>query len=284
MPLEGFLLKPVLNLLPKLSDQTDPSAVSGAKIPERLRTATCLEDVQVEDVSLQDECRLFVHKDPRSPAADRFRYLRLRLREPWETAKLKTVLISSALPHDGKTTVALNLASSLCEHGRKRVLLIEADLHRPCLTSLLGLKQGPGLTECLESDTNPMPFIRRLRPLGWYLMTAGGRRDNPTELIQSGVVLDLLAKLNAHFDWILIDSPPVIPVTDALSLTKEVDAFLMVVRAGSTPRDLVQRSVSLLGRKKLLAIVLNGLDAVNKMYAKYGYYESTLPDAPQSKT
>jgi len=223
---------------------------------------------------MQPECRLVVHTDPRSPAADRFRYLRIRLREPWQTGKLKSVLITSALPRDGKSTVALNLASALCEHGRKKVLLIEADLHRPNLTSQLGLKGGPGLVECLGTGVNPMPFIRRLQPLGWYLLAAGGECVNPTELLQSGALPDLLSTLSGNFDWILIDSPPVIPVTDALSVARDVDAILMVVRAGSTPRDLVQRAVTLLGRKKLLAVVLNGLEGLDRIYSNYGYYDN----------
>jgi protein-tyrosine kinase len=265
-----------VNLFPKLSDRSiDPSP--GVK-NLGLTDAAGLETVRVADVNLQERCRLVVHTDPRGPGADRFRYLRIRLRDPWETGKLKTVLIASALPQDGKSTVALNLASSLCEHGRKRVLLIEADLHRPCLESLLGLESERGLVECMVSGENPMPFIRRLQPLGWYLLGAGGNCHNPTELLQSGAFSELLSKLAPHFDWILVDSPPVIPVTDALSVAREVDAILMVVRAGSTPRHAVERSLSLLGRKKLLAVVLNGIEGLNKLYSKYGYYRNDSTD------
>ena len=263
-----------LTLFPKLSDsKAEPSLSDAGKLSQRPGDVTDLGEARVEDVNIQEACRLVVYTEPRGPVADRFRYLRIRLREPWETGKLKTVLITSALPHDGKSTVALNLASSLCEHGRKRVLLIEADLHRPCLTSLLGLKEGPGLVECLASDMSPMPFIRRLQPLGWYLLAAGGECANPTELLQSGALPGLLDRLSPHFDWILIDSPPVIPVTDALSLARDSDAILMVVRAGSTPRDAVQRSLAQLGRKKLLAVILNGLDALSDIYSKYGYHD-----------
>ena len=159
---------------------------------------------------------MVVYTEPRGPAAERFRYLRIRLREPWETGKLKTVLITSALPQDGKSTIALNLASSLSEHGKKKVLLIEGDLHRPSLSLQLGLTPGPGLAECLETDVNPIPLIRRLEPLGWYLLKAGGKCINPTELLQSGTLPGVIARLTPHFDWILLDSPPVIPVTDAL--------------------------------------------------------------------
>jgi capsular exopolysaccharide synthesis family protein len=262
-----------LTLFPKSDDRKAESSTMGGEVSQGANGVPDLGTVRVEDVNIQKECRLVVHTDPRSPGADRFRYLRIRLREPWEAGKLKSVLITSALPKDGKSTVAINLASALSEHGKKRVLLIEADLHRPTLASLLGLKAGPGLVECLGADVNPLPFVRRLQPLGWYLMTAGGKCPNPTEILQSGALPDLLSRLSPHFDWILIDSPPVIPITDALSVARDVDAILMVVRAGSTPRDLVQRALALLGRKKLVAVVLNGLEGLNKMYSRYGYYD-----------
>jgi capsular exopolysaccharide synthesis family protein len=262
-----------LTLFPKSDDRKADSSTIGGEVSQGANGVPDLGTVRVEDVNIQKECRLVVYTDPRSPGADRFRYLRIRLREPWEAGKLKTVLITSALPKDGKSTVAINLASALSEHGKKRVLLIEADLHRPTLASMLGLKAGPGLAECLGSDVNPLPFIRRLQPLGWYLMTAGGKCTNPTEILTSGALPDLLSRLSPHFDWILIDSPPVIPITDALSVARDVDAILMVVRAGSTPRDLVQRALALLGRKKLVAVVLNGLEGLNKMYSRYGYYD-----------
>lgn len=269
-----------VNLFPKLVDRTiDPSG--GAKNLD-LTGAAGLETVRVADVKLQQRSRLVVHTDPRGPSADRFRYLRMRLRDPWEAGKLRTVLITSASPRDGKSTVALNLASSLCEHGGKRVLLIEADLHRPCLESLLGLENEHGLVECLETGENPMPFIRRLQPLGWCLLAAGGDCHNPRELLQSGAFSELLNKLAPHFDWILVDSPPVIPVMDALSVAREVDAILMVVRAGSTPRHAVEQSLSLLGRKKLLAVVLNGIEGLNKLHSKYGYYRNGLTDGGPS--
>jgi protein-tyrosine kinase len=269
-----------VSLFPKPTDQMGAPAKSAeGKTTKGPEHATGLETVREEEVNIHKECRLVVYTDPRSPAADRFRYFRIRLREPWEAGKVKTVLITSALPRDGKSTVAINLASALCEHGKKRVLLIEADLHRPTLASLLGLDAGPGLAECLTTGVNPVPFLRRLQPLGWYVLTAGGACVNPTELLHSGVLQDLISSLSPHFDWILIDSPPVIPITDALSVAREVDAILMVVRAGSTPRDLVQRSVALLGRKKLLAVVLNGLESVNRMYSEYGYYDNQSSNA-----
>ena len=270
-----------VNLFPKPGDDTEDFS-TGAEALKESTDVIALKTAAVEDVDIQKGCRLVVHTDPRGPAAERFRYLRIRLRDPWETGKLKTVLITSALPKDGKSTVALNVATSLSEHGKKRVLLIEADLHRPSLAMQLGLKPGPGLVECLGADVNPIPFIRRLEPLGWYLLKAGGKCINPTELLQSGKLPDLLGRLSPHFDWILLDSPPVIPVTDALAMAREVDAILMVVRAGFTPREAVQRSLAQLGRRKLLAVVLNAIEGLNQKYSQYGYYNNPLPEGGET--
>ncbi len=266
-----------MKLIPTPDDDTDPFSSADAQTGDESSDVIAINAAPVEEVDIQKGCRLVVHTDPRGPAAERFRYLRIRLRDPWEAGKLKTILITSALPRDGKSTVALNLASSLCEHGKKRVLLIEGDLHRPSLSLQLGLDPGPGLVECLGPAVNPIPFIRRLEPLGWYLLKAGGDCLNPTELLQSGALPDLLARLSPHFDWILLDSPPVIPVTDALAMAREVDAILMVVRAGSTPREAVQRSLAQLGRRKLLAVVLNAIEGLNHKYSQYGYYDEPSP-------
>ncbi len=264
----------IVNLFPKPEDDIDPFSSLDPEPGDESTEIVALNAAPIEDVDIQKGCRLVVHTEPRGPAAERFRYLRIRLRDPWESGKLKTVLVTSALPQDGKSTIALNLASSLCEHGKKKVLLIEGDLHRPSLALQLGLEPGPGLVECLGTDTDPIPLIRRLEPLGWYLLKAGGKCINPTELLQSGMLPALLAKLTPHFDWILLDSPPVIPVTDALAMAREVDAVLMVVRAGSTPREAVQRSLAQLGRRKLLAVVLNAIEGLNLVYSKYGYYNN----------
>ena len=266
-----------MKLFPEPSDGVEPASADISESVESTE-AIALSEVAPEEVDIQKGCRLVAYTEPRGPAAERFRYLRIRLREPWETGKLKTVLVTSALPQDGKSTIALNLASSLCEHGRKRVLLIEGDLHRPSLALQLGLKPGPGLSECLEEGLDPIPFIRRLEPLGWYLLKAGGKHINPTELLQSGTLPGLLARLSPHFDWILLDSPPVLPVTDAVAMAREVDAVLMVVRAGSTPRDAVQLSLAQLGRRKLVAVVLNAIEASRHGYSDYGYYSDAAND------
>ena len=149
-----------------------------------------LPAVPVESAEILPETRLVFHTDPRSPSADRYRLLRMRLRELGKAGKLKTLLITSPLPHDGKSTVCLNLATALAEGGRKNVLLIEADLHQPGLTGKLGLKTWTGLAECLEGTADPRSAIRQIDPLNWCLLPAGGLLANASELLQTAALAE----------------------------------------------------------------------------------------------
>jgi len=232
-----------------------------------------LRHVQFDEVQINSETRLVFHTDPSSPAADRFRFLRMRLRTLKGLGKLKSLLITSALPQDGKSTMALNLATAMAEGGKHSVLVIEADLYHPSLSQRLGLSARAGLAECLESEIDPLSLLRRLEPLHWFVLQAGTPKGNPTELLHSESLPRLLQRLAPYFDWILIDSPPVAPLTDALLISQHIDASLMVVRADYTPRESVEEALKLLGPKKVLGILFNGVDGLNQKYSKYyGYY------------
>jgi capsular exopolysaccharide synthesis family protein len=250
-----------------------PSAPVGTT-PEIVARVAELQGVPIVQADIQPSCRAVFHTDPHTLGSDRFRLLRIHLRAHWNAGKLKTLLITSPLPHDGKTTIAINLATALSEQGMLRVLLVEADLHRPSLTVQLGLNAWNGLTDCLDGGLNAMSGIRRLEPLGWYLLPAGEPRQNPTELLQSAAFQDLLEKMLPHFDWILIDSPPVIPLTDAITLRQHTDATLLVVRAGKTPQDNIEEAIRLVGKPNILGIVLNCVGGLDHIYSRYGYYRS----------
>jgi capsular exopolysaccharide synthesis family protein len=230
-------------------------------------------DFPVEEAQLRPESRLAYHDDPRSPAADRFRLLRMRLRTHWKEGRLKKLLITSPLSHDGKSTVVLNLAAALAERGKRTVLVVEADLHKSSLENFLGVRPSIGLTECLVDDgTPPLSAIRRIDPLGCYLLSAGEPRKNATELLQTPAFGNIMQRLAPCFDWILVDSPPVIPLTDALSLQQHSDASLLIVRAGRTPREAVDQTIALLGKKNIVGVVLNGVEAHDHLYYHYHSY------------
>lgn len=249
------------------------AALRGKTMVDAAETALDLRGVRVEEVQIPVSSRITFHTDPQSAAADRFRFLRMRLRPLWETGKLRSVLITSPLPGDGKSTIALNLATALAEAGKRSVLLVDGDFYHPTLASALGLPNDHGFAACLEDDLDPRSAIRRIEPLGWYLMPAGKPAGNPAELLQSGAVAQVLQQISPCFDWILFDSPPVVPLVDALALSRHTDASLLVVRADKTPCEAVQEALTLLGPKQALGLVLNGAAGLDRVYSKYyGYY------------
>ncbi len=250
-----------------------PPQTQNGEHPQPAEQVFQLRNVAVDEVLLNPKARLVFQTDPSSPAADRFRFMRMRLRAFNALGKLKSLLITSALPQDGKSTIALNLATVMAEGGKHSVLLIEADLYHPSLSDSLGLPARAGLAECLEGGMDPVSLLRRLEPLHWYLLPAGLSKGNPTELLHSDSLPRVLQRLAPYFDWILIDSPPVAPLTDALLISQHVDASLVVVRADHTPREAVEQALKLLGPKKVLGILFNGVEGLNQMYSKYyGYY------------
>jgi protein-tyrosine kinase len=232
------------------------------------------EHVRSEKIRAERLGRIVVHSDPTSTAADRFRLLRMRLRNHWTAGKLKTLLVTSPLPGDGKTTVALNLATVLMEEQGRRVVLIDADLHRGSLDQQLGLLPQAGLTECLQQQLSPLSAIRRVEPFGWHFLSSGKLRSkNPTEVLQPLELANLLKQLSPHFDWIVVDSPPVLPLSDAVTLTQHLDGTLLVARAGITPAKAVDDAIGLLGKKHIVGLVLNGIEKRDQPYSSsYHYY------------
>jgi capsular exopolysaccharide synthesis family protein len=196
----------------------------------------------------------------------------MRLHELKSNAKRQTVVITSAKPKDGKSTVAMNLATVLAEKGQHSVLLLEADLHCPIIAATLGVPAAPGLADCLQGSVNPLSAVRRLEPLGWYLLQAGERPSNPTELLQTAPVGAVLEKLSTHFEWILIDTPPLAPLSDAVSLSRHADVSLLVVRADHTPLESVDEALALLRPGRVAGIVLNAAEDLNQLYSRYERY------------
>ena len=226
-------------------------------------------EVPTERVEIHAESRIVVHADPHGPGGERFRVLKSYLKELQAEGALKNLLITSASPHDGKSTVAINLATALAEKGKYKVLLLEADLHCPSLCALLRLKFWPGLNQCLQSAVDPMSSIRRIEPLAIYLLPAGGQVASPLELIQSDRYVQLTTSLATHFDWIVIDAPPAVPVADVLALKKSADATLLVVRAGQTTGEAVGEAMKQFAKHPVLGIILNCAEKLEGLYAKY---------------
>jgi capsular exopolysaccharide synthesis family protein len=231
----------------------------------------CLDNVEATEFKVTPESRLVVIEKPRSLAADQFRLLRLRLRELWMVDNLKTLLLTSALPGEGKTTTALNLAISLSERGKHKVILLEGDFRKPSLTKELGLQTWPALVDCLHGEISLASAIRRVDPLDIYLIPSGDPVVNAPDLIGSEKFSKIIDELRAIADWVIIDAPPALPIPDVVALRKKADKCLWVLRSGSTPREMVDEAIRQLGREFVIGMVLNQVDGLEASY--YHYYE-----------
>ena len=254
-------------------DKDNVSSAPVAELPEEWEKPDLYLPVATETSVVPEESRVVVHNDPRSPAADRFRWAGMRLKSIQAARGLKTVLITSPLPGDGKSTVALNLATVLTDKGKDPVLLLEADTYRPTLVKKLGLSPWPGLYGCYRGKSDPRLAIRRIDPLGFYLLPAGQAEGDDDLLFQSNFVPQLIGDLHSSsFSWILIDSPPTTPIAEILALKAHADGTLLVARAGHTPREAIQETTRNLGRDHILGILLNAVEGLDRIYSKYYGY------------
>jgi polysaccharide biosynthesis transport protein len=265
------------------SSLNDQTSAGPERFFEVLEKHDDLALMPAERVQIRPESRLVAWENPRSLWADRFRIIRMHLQKLQASGKLKTLLLTSPSPQDGKSTVALNLATILVGKENAKVLLLEADLRCPSLTARLGLKPWSGLSECLESDKDPVRSLRRIDPLGFFLLPAGIPARDPTELLQSDRLSQVLKILSARFDFVLIDCPPTSPVADALALRSRADASLLVVRAAKTARESIEESIQQLGKSHILGIILNRVTGLEKEYSDYyrKYYSRSLSTSPQ---
>jgi len=223
---------------------------------------------EVAAPSLPDSCRrVHWHEDParlvflnakgHPEAAEQLRTLRSRLYLARETRPLKSVLVTSAMPGEGKTFVCTNLAYAFARQTDRRVLLVDADLRAPAVHSLLGAPAEPGLASYLQGGVSVEKILQRGPHENFYFIPAGNPPVNPAELVAGGKLKALIAKLAPLFDWILLDSPAAGPVSDALRIAEWIDGVLLVVQGGKTPYDVAQSVTRELRQKRLLGVVLN---------------------------
>ncbi len=210
--------------------------------------------------------------DPAAPPAvrEQFRTLRSRLYQVRDKQPLRSILVTSSLPGEGKTFVANNLAHALARQQNCRVLLIDADLRRPDLHRGFGAPSSPGLAEYLKGEAPEMMVIQRGLPEYLCFIPGGSKLENPAELLANGRLKCLLQTIGPVFDWVILDSPPTLPVSDALMLAELCDGVLTVIRAAQTGFDSAQKSCQQLREKNLLGVALNCSDDA----AAYGSYYS----------
>jgi protein-tyrosine kinase len=202
-------------------------------------------------------------------AAEQFRTLRSRLYQYRMSQPLKTLLITSAISGEGKTFVGTNLGHAIARQSERRVLLIDADLRQSQMHVSLGAQSSPGLTDYLRGAIGEMGVIQ-YSPENNLCFIAGGKEvPNPSELLFNGRLAILLERITPLFEWIILDSPPSVPVADASVLAEHCDGLVVVVRAHTTPIAVAQKGVQELQGKKVVGVVLNGVEENALAYGSY---------------
>jgi len=240
---------------------SSPSAVATELLQTVEREESDSVTNQVEDshglvVSPSTNDRLICLTAKDSLAAEKFRFLAVRLRQFQQIRPLKKVLITSSIPEEGKSMVAANLAITLARKQNLKVLLLEGDLRRPTLPRQFGIGKLTGLSEWLQSELQPIS-IYHIEGAGLWFLPAGKPPSNPLELMQSKKLPELMDQLAAQFDWIIIDSPPVLPLADTSLWMRLSDGILLVTREGVTEKRQLQRCLETVEKPKLLGALLN---------------------------
>ena len=216
---------------------------------------------------------LFMNGDEGARGTEEFRTLRSRLYHLREKMPLKKILVTSALPREGKSFTSSNLAQVMVRQHGRRALLIDADLRAPRLHLMLGTASDPGLADYLQGRNDEFSIMQRGPLEGLFFIPSGTGAADPAELVGNGRLKLLLQRVEPLFDWIIIDSPPAVPVSDASVLGKVCDGVLMVVRSNSTPSDIARKACQQFPDQELVGVVLNGTRDDASPYARY-YYES----------
>ena len=235
-----------------------------------------------EDVPIE----LLPHHRPRSTVAESYRAFRTALLLS-RAGGVKTIAITSTLPGEGKTTTALNLAVVLAQLG-KRVLLVAADLHKARMHEILRMSNRVGLVSVLAENAPPASAIVQVKNIpGLAVMPSGPTSPNPSALLASEAMTNFLRFANDNFDYIILDTPPVGPVADALVIGNQCDGVVLIVRGGATPRDHVSRTRDRLQRAnvRILGVLINKLEEDGRAYGYgkyYSYYTKAYGDTPST--
>jgi receptor protein-tyrosine kinase len=213
--------------------------------------------------------RLVVSEAAGPLLVEQFRGLAATLIQAQNGQPLKSVLVTSASPGDGKSLVAMNLALTLSESFKRRVLLVDADLRRPVLHDLFGVSNGPGLSEALAAEEGlQAPVLAITARLA--LLPAGRPEADPLGGLSSGRLKRIVSEAASRYDWVVVDSPPIGVLADGRLVSETVDGVIVVVRAGVTRFPDLEAAADVLGHDRILGLVLNGVDPAS--IRGEGYY------------
>jgi capsular exopolysaccharide synthesis family protein len=233
-----------------------------------------IAEARVLSPSLRADSRLVCLTDQGGLAAEKFRVLGLKLRHLRERRKLKRIVITSSIPEEGKSLISANLALN---QSRSRILnsvLVDGDLRRPELGNRFGFSRSlPGLSEVLRGERQLSEVVYKIEGTGLWFIPAGVTPENPIELMQSGRLTQLIEQLEAVFDWLIIDTPPVRPLADTPLWMKMADGVLLVTREGVCEKKQLERAIEVIDRSTMVGVVVNSCSSNDQKY----YYSRYAP-------
>jgi capsular exopolysaccharide synthesis family protein len=262
-------------------EPTEPAEALGNSIPATIGARgigehkTMLETDQTQSVMVQPPptSRLVAWSDPNSLGAEKFRALAVRLDAIRRQHEMKSLQVTSSVINEGKSFVAANLAATLAKYSGAKTLLIEGDLHRPTLGSMFGLKPMQGLSDWWSGrNQNIARFLVRFTGSALWFLPAGKACDRPSEILRSAQLSEAFAQLAGQFDWIIVDSTPMLPVIDANLWSRLVDGTLLVVREGVAPLKALKNGLQSLDHPKLVGVVVNEASEFDQIDYNGQYY------------
>jgi capsular exopolysaccharide synthesis family protein len=265
---------------PAIQPEDLAQETSGIRISEAggsTEYAKAFESFQAVEASLFADNRLVCLTDKGSPAAEAFRLLKVRLRHLRKDRPLKRLLITSTAPQEGKSFVAGNIACALASGSGEKILLVGGDLRRPSLSQLFGVGGKPGICEHLRGKRALAPSIYFLKEAGIWFLPAGSAEGDPLEIVQSAQLPVLMERLAGWFDWIIIDSPPVLPLADTTSLARLADGILIVARRGITEKRQLRKGLEAFDSGKLIGALVNSSNGATDKDYYYYRHEAAVP-------
>jgi capsular exopolysaccharide synthesis family protein len=242
---------------------------------ERYYETSIIGEIARSTPAGEEEREIVYHTKPESPAAEGFRNLRTNVQFLNLDGSTRLLMVTSANPKEGKTSVVMNLGAALAEMGRK-VLVVEADLRRPVMGKFLAEKQDKGITDVIMGTATLEEAVAETGSENLYVLMSGPKPPNPAELVSSQAMQDLLDRLKEEYDYIIVDAPPVLAVSDAIAMASMMDGVLVVASHGIADRDAARHTMELLGKveTRILGVVINNVEMAGRYgYGyRYGYY------------
>lgn len=220
-----------------------------------------------------EEVTLIANSDAKSPVSEAYRTIRTNIKfSNIAGRELKTIMLTSATPNEGKSTTISNLAVVMAQAGHS-VVLCDCDFRNPNQHKIFSLP-NKGLSNCVATGSNVMDIIQHTSIPNLYVLTSGPVAPNPSELLASQNMVDIFKELKQHFDYVLIDTPPIMPVTDAAVVSGKVDGTILVIASGAVAPSVAVEAKTRLEQAgaHLLGAVLNKVDVAANSHYGYGYY------------